>query len=153
MPDPSAVTRRTALKRGAALAGATAWAIPTMQIVGMSRAVAQAVSADGPDAAHWSVRIADVVCDDGLVETIVVEFAVDREVQVTGIHASGRTVVQGTRALDLNTRPLQPLAHTLTSPRVTGLEGELSITFTYIVDGTDVELTVDFTVEIECPRS
>ncbi|NND13645.1 MAG: hypothetical protein HKO10_06755 [Acidimicrobiia bacterium] len=153
MSGPSAISRRTALKRGAALAGATAWAIPTIQIVGMSRAFAQAVSADGPDAAHWSVRIADVVCNDGAIETIVIEFAVDREVHVTGIQVSGRTVVQDTRPLDLNTRPLQPLSHTLTSPRVTGLEGELSMTFTYIADGTDVELTVDFTVDIECPRS
>ena len=153
MSHPSSISRRNALKRGAAIAGAAAWAIPTMQIVGMNRAFAQAVSNDGPDAAHWGVRIADISCTDGVIDTIVVEFTVDREVLVTGIAVSGRTVVQGTRPLDLNTRPLQPMTHTLTSPRVTGLEGELSMTFTYIADGTDVEISVDFTVEIECPRS
>lgn len=152
MLEKSPITRRTALKRGAAFAGATAWAIPTIQIVGMSRAFAQVVSEDGPDAAHWSVRIADVACDDDGIETITVEFTVDRTVWVTGISLSGRTVRPETTRLDLHTRPLQKFTRPFTRPTTTGLDGELSMTLTYVGDGTDEDLIVEFTVEVECGR-
>ena len=41
---PEALTRRQALKRGAVLGGALAWATPVVQVVGMRPAMAQTVS-------------------------------------------------------------------------------------------------------------
>lgn len=46
--EPSgALTRRQALKRGAILGGALAWATPVVQVVGMRPALAQTVSPTG----------------------------------------------------------------------------------------------------------
>ncbi len=57
--ETQGITRRDLLKRGAALGGAVAWAVPVVNTLGMGRAFASTASPVGKDISYIGINVTD----------------------------------------------------------------------------------------------